>query len=303
MNLFLDSGAYSAWTKKTPVNIEEYGRFALKHLKHFEAIANLDVIPGEFGRKGSKAEVDESARQGYENYHVLLNMGIPKDKLIHIFHQDEDFYWLKLMIEEGMQYIGISPANDRTTQQKRDWLDKCMEYVTDKDGYPIVKFHAFGVTSIQLLRKYPWYCMTDSHKILTQRGFLGRKEITTDDKVLGYDSEGNCKWEKVKSIHIFNVENIIIRKFYGRFSAETTLNHNWLVAPRGGKDHSTIFKTTENIVNHDKIPRSGNYIDSPSKKKFSDALVKLVAWVFTDGSISFTENFQKQIYLSVSSET
>ena len=156
MNLFLDSGAFSAWTRKESISVEEYGEFALEHLEHVDLIANLDVIPGEFGRKGTQEELEQSARQGYENYWKLIDMGIPPEKLIHIFHQDEDFSWLERMVDE-MEIIGISPANDRTVPQKCKWLDTCMNYVIDSDGWPIVKLHAFGLTSIPLVREYPWY--------------------------------------------------------------------------------------------------------------------------------------------------
>ncbi|MDY6957865.1 MAG: hypothetical protein SVK08_01775 [Halobacteriota archaeon] len=156
MNLFLDSGAYSAWTSRNPVSLKEYGKFILEHIDMFDAVANLDVIPGEFGRKGTPEELEESARLGYENYWKLIEMGAPKEKLVHIFHQDEEFHWLERMVSE-MEYIGISPANDRTVPQKRKWLDQCMEFVIKEDGYPKLKLHAFGLTSIPLLRAYPWF--------------------------------------------------------------------------------------------------------------------------------------------------
>ena len=161
MNLILDSGAYSAWTKKTPINLKEYCQFALDNLSVFDYIVNLDMIPGEYGRQGTDKERETSAALGYQNYWYMIGQGVPKHKLIHVFHQDENFFWLNRMVQE-MEYIGLSPANDRNTQQKRDWLDNCMHHVCKSDGYPKIKFHAFGVTSIQLLRKYPWFSADSS---------------------------------------------------------------------------------------------------------------------------------------------
>jgi hypothetical protein len=60
------------------------------------------------------------------------------------------------MIDE-MGYIGISPANDRTTSEKIQWLNECMKYVSYKDGTAKIKFHGFAVTSLPLISKYPWY--------------------------------------------------------------------------------------------------------------------------------------------------
>jgi len=65
--------------------------------------------------------------------------------------------WLDRMIDEGFDYIGISPANDRTTQQKEKWLDKVFGYLCGDAGYPEIKTHAFGMTSPRLLCRYPFY--------------------------------------------------------------------------------------------------------------------------------------------------
>ena len=37
-----------------------------------------------------------------------------------------------------------------------------MDYVTDKEGYPIIKFHGFAVTSLRLMLKYPWHSVDSS---------------------------------------------------------------------------------------------------------------------------------------------
>ena len=161
MNLILDSGAYSAWTKKIDINIEEYKDFIMEYIDVFDYVVNLDRIPGEYGRMGTEEERETSAAIGYQNYWYLISNGVPKQKLIHVFHQDERMFWLERMIQE-MEYIGIAPSKDRNTIQKREWLDKCMKVACRSDGYPKIKFHAFGVTSIELLRKYPWYSADSS---------------------------------------------------------------------------------------------------------------------------------------------
>ena len=169
LSIMLDSGAFSAWNKKVAININEYLFFCLKWLDCFEYIVNLDVIPGTFGDKApSDVEVERSAQKGYSNYCYLLANGIPKDKLIHVFHQGEKFDWLIKMVEE-IPYIGLSPANDRTTSEKRAWLDDCMNYVLDDKGYPCVKFHGFGMTSLSLMLRYPWYSVDSTSWVLTGR--------------------------------------------------------------------------------------------------------------------------------------
>ena len=88
--------------------------------------------------------------------------------LIHVFHQNEDFQWLEKMVKE-MGYIGLSPANDRTTNEKQSWLDRCMDFVLDKNGIPKVKFHGFAVTSLRLMLRYSWYSVDSTSWVLTGR--------------------------------------------------------------------------------------------------------------------------------------
>ena len=157
--IMLDSGAYSAWMKQETLNIQAYAEFALRDLDCFDYIVNLDVIPGESGVKGTnigEVAIESASKEGYKNYETLLKAGIPSDKLIHVFHQEEDFAWLDRMVND-MDYIGLSPANDRSTHEKERWLDLCMEHVTNGEGLPVVKFHGFGVTSIPIVYRYPWY--------------------------------------------------------------------------------------------------------------------------------------------------
>lgn len=169
ISLMLDSGAFSAWTKQTEIDIDKYIAFCLEHLSYIDYVINLDVIPGKFGQKDLPAEERErSAIIGWKNYQYMLEKGIPKEKLIHIFHQGENFKWLK-KIANAMPYIGLSPANDRTTAEKMQWLDQCMEHVCDDKGMPKVKWHGFAVTSLRLMLRYPWYSADSTSWVMTSR--------------------------------------------------------------------------------------------------------------------------------------
>jgi hypothetical protein len=165
----LDSGAFSAWTKRINIDLDEYISFCLQHLPYINYIINLDVIPGKFGQKALPAEeIEKSASKGWANYEYMIKQGIPKEKLIHIFHQGENFKWLEKIVE-AMPYIGLSPANDRSTSEKTQWLDDCMKYVCDDKGYPKVKWHGFAVTSLRLMFRYPWYSVDSTSWVMTSR--------------------------------------------------------------------------------------------------------------------------------------
>jgi hypothetical protein len=156
-NIVVDSGAFSVWNRGDVIDLEKYIDYCLEHLDKVDYVVNLDVIPATPGQKMiPPEEIERSASKGYENYFRMIERGVPKEKLIHVFHQNEDFKWLERMVKE-MDYIGLSPANDRTTREKIIWLEDCMPYVTDKEGHATVKFHGFAVTSFKLMKKFPWH--------------------------------------------------------------------------------------------------------------------------------------------------
>lgn len=154
LEIILDSGAYSAWSLGEVINIEDYIKFIKKNEEYVDIIINLDVIPGEFGRVPSEKEVEASAQKGYENLKYLEKNNI---KALPVFHQGEKLIWLEKLINEGYDYIGISPANDRTTEQKIVWLDTVFAPICTEDGVPKIKTHSFGATSLEILWRYPWW--------------------------------------------------------------------------------------------------------------------------------------------------
>ena len=173
IGLLIDSGAFSAWTQGQgkEINLDDYIEFCLQYIDIADAVVNLDVIPGRPYKKITPDEYEKSAEQGWRNYEKMLAAGISKEKLIHVFHQGEAFKWLQRMVKE-IPYIGLSPANDKTPEQKIAWLDQCMEYVTDENGIPLVKFHGFAVTSLEMMLRYPWYSVDSTTWTVNAR--LGR---------------------------------------------------------------------------------------------------------------------------------
>ncbi len=154
LDCVVDSGAFTAWTKKEPIQVEEYRDFILQIEDIVDHYVNLDVIPGEFGTLPGPAETDEAAQQGWDNCKELERAGLMP---MAVFHQGEDFSWLAKMVEEGYDYLGISPANDRSTEERIRWLDDVFRMLTNKDGDPIVRTHGLAATSPRIMERYPWY--------------------------------------------------------------------------------------------------------------------------------------------------
>ncbi len=306
VSLMLDSGAFSAWMKQEEISVEDYGKFLQQHGNDFDLIVNLDVIPGKFGQKEiPEAEMIKSIEQGWRNYYRLIEMGVPKNKLLHVFHQGEPFHYLEKMVKE-MEYIGISPANDRTTKEKKKWLDECMKYIVDSKGKAQIKFHGFGMTSLHLIWRYPWFCMTEEdHEVLTKTGWKFREDLSIGEEVLTFD-KGASKWERILDIPTFPVKDIDINVMENRnFCAKVTDNHNWITCPQYNRGNNWKWKTTHTLNSNDCIPRIGKYT-FPETKIYMDSFIELLAWFWTDGTINKREKYNQDsisIYQSESANS
>lgn len=170
--LFVDSGAFSAHTKGKEVNVDEYIEYLNERQGLFEVIAQVDKIPGEFGKKKTRKELEEAPELSWENYLYMRERVIDYKKLTPIFHQGEDFKHLHRMLEwvddkgEHIPYIGISPANDLNTKEKVKWFENVFRIIRDSSN-PKVKTHAFGMTSLKVLEQYPFYSADSTSWLMT----------------------------------------------------------------------------------------------------------------------------------------
>lgn len=159
--LFIDSGAFSAHTKGKIVDVDKYIDFLNEIDDKVYICAQVDTIPGEFKKPKTEQQLKEAPKLSWENYLYMKDKVKNKDKLLPIYHQGEDEYWLKNMLEytengQHIPYIGISPANDLSNDKKEIFIKKCFNIIS-KSSHPNVKTHAFGMTKLQFLEKYPFY--------------------------------------------------------------------------------------------------------------------------------------------------
>ena len=123
INLIIDSGAYTAWTKGSEVDLDEYINFS-KEIQNNNnlrslVIVNLDIIPGRFGSVPCKEDIEMASQEGWENFEKMKRSGL---EVMHLFHQHEDIKWLRKLMKEKTDYIGISPANDMRSEARLKWL-------------------------------------------------------------------------------------------------------------------------------------------------------------------------------------
>ena len=152
VNIFLDSGAFSAFTQKVEIDIQEYIKFIKEHEDSLEVYANLDVIG--------------DAEATWENQRIMEKAGLNP---IPCFHFGEDWKWLQRYVDRG-EYLalgGIAVKKDRQTLVK--WLDECFYIICDDKGYPKIKTHGFGLTSLTMMFRYPWYSVDSTSWVVTGR--------------------------------------------------------------------------------------------------------------------------------------
>jgi hypothetical protein len=149
----LDSGAYSAFTKGTVIDIDKYAEYITEHASVYQGgYFNLDVITSTADKDQDKRRL--TSKQSYENWKYLKSKGVDT---IPIYHNGEDEIWLKKYLKQT-DYVGLGAIASLATAQRRFGLDRIWKnYFLDSNGNPTVKVHGLGLTAPGLILAYPWY--------------------------------------------------------------------------------------------------------------------------------------------------
>lgn len=167
---FVDSGAYSAWTRKKEVDIDEYIEWLNDNDKFITIFAQLDSIPGTPGKIPTKDEREIAADKTLENYLYMIQKVKSPQKCLFTFHLNEDYKHLKKFLNmdfskylKGFQpdYIALGGMVGSSEIEKEKFIAKCYEII-EESKIPDVKVHLFGVTQISILEKFPKITSADS---------------------------------------------------------------------------------------------------------------------------------------------
>jgi hypothetical protein len=159
--LFIDSGAFSMWTKGSQVNVDEYIDWINERSDYIDLYGQVDAIPGE--RNGgipTQQQVKEAAEKTWENYLYMRPKMNKPEGLLYTFHVGEPKEFLERALEwtdengNPIPYIALGGMVGKSTEVRRRFLDMCFNII-EKSPNPNVKVHAFGMTSRDLLGEYP----------------------------------------------------------------------------------------------------------------------------------------------------
>lgn len=126
-------------------------------------------------------------------------------------------------------------------------------------------------------------CEALDTEILTEAGWRTYDQLTVGDLVFTLDHEtGLSEWQPLRKINVLPAEPRTMLHCEGRAHASlTTLNHRWPVEATWDKRRT--WTTSAELSSAHRIPIAAMCADLPLDPKWSDALVELVAWYWTEG--------------------
>jgi len=203
IDLFADSGAFSAHSLGQPLRVEAYAEWLNKWKHLFTVYANLDV----------KGDVDA----GLKNQRYLESQGLSP---LPVFHGGEPLSVLEDLIQE-YPYIALGGLAGETRSGSREmwaFVIKCFKMAKGR-----AVFHGFGMTNWKLMSSLPWYSCDSSS---WGQGFrFGAVPLFVPllgkfDKVKVGDHASSKKHARVIRAYGFDPQDFLDRtRYHSRFAA------------------------------------------------------------------------------------
>lgn len=138
--LFVDSGGFSAANVGAHIDINAYSKFLVEN--RIDVYVSLDVIG--------------NPEKSFENWEYQnTEFGL---QCVPTFHMNEDLCWLQKYLDAGCRYIALGGMVG--SDNVDGWLTKVFKYILQQDT--AIKIHGFGMTTADLIMKYPWYSFDSS---------------------------------------------------------------------------------------------------------------------------------------------
>lgn len=149
--VFLDSGAFSAYTLGVTIDLPTYCQYIIQ---------NQDIIIKD--NNSILASVLDGIGDPlltYQNQKQMESFGVTP---LPCFHKNEDPRYLEYYLS-NYEYITIGGMVGSSVKSLEMYLDEIWEkYMLDSSGNPKCKVHGFGMTSLKLMKRYPWYSCDSS---------------------------------------------------------------------------------------------------------------------------------------------
>ena len=185
--VFLDSGAFSAFTKGVEVDLPKYCDYIKRNkdiIEHVDGTLLASVLDG----------IGDPLKT-WRNQLAMEQLGV---RPLPCFHYGEDERYLEWYIA-NYDYITLGGMVPISTPQLKLWLDRIWEkYLTDGSGRPRIKVHGFGLTTVSLMERYPWYSVDSSAWVQIAR--VGGMLLIPEARVI--DVSNQSPQRRVEGQHI-----------------------------------------------------------------------------------------------------
>ena len=192
--VFLDSGAFSAFTKGVDIDIPGYCAYIKRNT---DIIENVDGV-----LMASVLDGIGDPLKTYQNQLEMERLGV---RALPCFHYGEDERYLEYYIA-NYAYITLGGMVPISKPQLKLWLDRIWEkYLTDGAGRPRTRVHGFGLTTISLMKRYPWYSVDSSSwiQIANNGGVL----VMPENKVVSVSDQSPQR--RVENQHITTMTPVV----------------------------------------------------------------------------------------------
>lgn len=158
--LFIDSGAYSMWTRGAQIDVDAYIDWLNERSDYIDLCGQVDAIPGTKTGGASYKEVQEAAQKTWNNYLYMRGKLKNPDSLLYTFHVGEPKSFLENALEwtdengKYIPYIALGGMVGKSYKERENFLTMCFNIIKNSSN-PNVKVHAFGMTSKDLLAQFP----------------------------------------------------------------------------------------------------------------------------------------------------
>lgn len=157
---FVDSGAFSAWTRGVTIDTDTYIGWINERSDFIDLYGQLDIITGTLTNTTDLKSFDIAASKTWENYLYMRPKMKNPDGLLYTYHAGDPIIYLKTALEwtdeEGnhIPYIALGSVVGNPRPIREKFFDICFNTIK-KSSNPNVKVHAFGMTDFDLLGQFP----------------------------------------------------------------------------------------------------------------------------------------------------
>jgi hypothetical protein len=146
-------------------------------------------------------------------------------------------------------------------------------------------------------------CLTSDVEIMTSRGWRRHDELIIGEDVLTLNHDtGLSEWNPLGNIHCYEVtDQEMVELSSKTHHSISTLNHRWPVLHRTTEamrvGQYRRWTTGEGLTQTHRLVCAAPSADQPAEAKYSDDLVELVGWYWTEGGAE-TSGGRARIYQS-----